>query len=113
MLTRRAAMNVSRKLRRTSRASGRVLEGSMGSSLDSAMTASDTALLDRTELHGLAERGQRVPRGHELVRHEAGEAGVGNRLSDGAVVQLLRVIQLMATRYAAGVEVPDMLGVLA
>src|SRR6266849_434195 len=42
MLTSRAVMNVSMKLRRTSRASGRVLEGSMASLQDSTNASSDT-----------------------------------------------------------------------
>src|SRR5438093_2178752 len=45
MLTSRAVMNVSMKLRRTSRASGRVLEGSMGSLQDSTNASSDTGRL--------------------------------------------------------------------
>src|SRR5205809_5523221 len=112
MLTTRAAMNVSSRLRRTSRASGRVLDGSMCSHQDSAITPPDTWLLDRTDLHALLQRGQRVPRRHEFMRHEAGEAGIRDGSRNRVVVQLLRVIQLVATRHPAGMEVSDVGGML-
>ena len=45
--------------------------------------------------------------GRVLVRHVAGEPQVRDRLHDEAVVQLLRVVDLLPARVAAGVEVAD------
>src|SRR6266704_204072 len=101
IVTRRARTNVSIRLRRTSRASGRVLEGSMGSLQDSTSASSDTPL-DGAYLHALLQRGQRVTRGHEFMRHEAGETGIRDGSCNRVVVQLLGVIQLVATRHPAG-----------
>src|SRR4029077_6862003 len=54
---------------------------------------------------GLALRG-------ELMRDVAAESTVGDRLRDGVIVELLRVIDVMPPGYAPGMEVPDPLPVL-
>src|SRR5438445_11273504 len=108
----RAAMNVSSRLTRTRRASGRVLDGSMCSQQDSANRVPDTLPLDRTDLHALLQRGQRVPRRHEFMRHEAGEARIRDGSCNRVVIQLLCVIQLVTTRHAAGMEMSDVGGML-
>src|SRR5207247_4569058 len=112
ILTRRAAVKVSSRLRRTSRASGRVLDGSMCFHQDSAITAPDTRLLDRTDLHALLQRGQGITRGDEFMRPEDGEAGIRDGSCNRMVVQLLRVIQLVATWHPAGMEMADVGGML-
>src|SRR4029077_16853803 len=86
-LTSRAVMNVSMRLSRTSRASGRALDGSMWFQQDSATRMPDT-LSDRTDLHALLQRGQRVPRRHEFMGHETGEAGIRDSSCNRVVVQL-------------------------
>src|SRR6267378_3327697 len=63
-------------------------------------------------LEGLGERRERITGGDELVRDVAGEPGVGDGARDGAPVQLLRVVELVAPRHASGVEVRDMTDVL-
>src|SRR6185295_8777965 len=64
-------------------------------------------------LHGLSQRGEGVARRHELVRHEAGEAGVGDGRGDRAPVQLLRAVQLVAAGHATRMEVGNPLTVFA
>ena len=60
-----------------------------------------------------AQRLQRVgPLGDELLGHEALVAGLDDGLHDGRVVDLLRLVDLVAARHAAGVEVGDVLDVL-
>ena len=55
--------------------------------------------------YGLAQRGQRIARRHELVREIAGESGADDRAADGAPVHFLRVVELVASGHAAGVIV--------
>ena len=62
---------------------------------------------------GLAQRGQRIARRHELVREEALEAGLDDRAADRRPLQLLRVVELVPARHAAGVIVRDVLVMLA
>src|SRR5882762_5384836 len=124
MVTRRARPNVTIRLRRTSRARGRVWDGSMGSLQDSINASSDTGRtscarsvndvsLYGAYLHGLLQRRQRVTRRHELVGHESRKPRLGDRARDGVPIQLLRVVQLMASGDAAGVEVADVTRVVA
>ena len=47
------------------------------------------------------------------MRHEASESEVGDRLHDETVVQLLRVVDFVPARIAAGVEMADPLEVIA
>src|SRR5882724_4415031 len=48
-----------------------------------------------------------------LVRHEPREAGIGDGRCDGAPVELLRAVQLVAAGHAPGVEVGNPLLVVA
>src|SRR6267378_4343537 len=123
-LTSRAVMNVSMKLRSTSRARGRVWDGSMGSHQDSTNASSDTGRqsaerpvndvsLDGAYLHGLLQRRQRVTRRHELMGHESRKPRLDDRARDGVPIQLLRVVQLVASGDAAGMEVADVTRVVA
>src|SRR5438067_2300588 len=65
------------------------------------------------DLHGLPERGQRILRRRELVRHKAGKAGIGDRPGDRVPVQLLRVIELVPTRHAPSVEMANVIRMLS
>src|SRR5712664_1717394 len=118
MVTRRARTNVTIRLRSTSRARGRVWDGSMSSHQDSTKASSDTGRqsaerplndvsLDGAYLHGLLQRRQRVTRRHELMGHESRKPRIGDRARDGVPIQLLRVVQLVASGDAAGMEVAD------
>src|SRR5258708_5801140 len=113
ILTRRARTKVSIRLRRTSRASGRALEGSMGSLQDSTSASADTGRSDGAKVYGLFQGPQRLAGRHEFVGHIAREARIGDGAGDGVIIQLLGVVQLMASGHAPGMEVPDMTGVLA
>src|SRR5207244_12290851 len=64
-------------------------------------------------LHGLSQRGDGVARRRELVRHESGEARVGDGGGDRVPVELLRAVEYVAARYAARVEVSDECRVVA
>jgi len=68
--------------------------------------------LHTTEPDSFSERSARITRGHELLPH----VPVVTTLSDGAhnrrIVQLLRVVQLVAAGVAGRVEVADVLDVL-
>src|ERR1035441_1543867 len=71
-------------------------------------------------LHGedfdcLLEAGRRVASlsGRVFVAHVPGEIQVGDGLGDEPVVQFLRLVDFLAPRIAAGVEVPDPLYVVA
>jgi len=59
------------------------------------------------QLDGLAEARQGVAEGNELVGHVALEADVGDGASDRFVVQLLRLIELMAAGVATGVVMAE------
>src|SRR5690606_14625132 len=67
----------------------------------------------RARLDGLAQCGGGFARGDELVRDEAREAEVRDGGGDRAVVQLLRAVQLVAAGHAGGVEMRDVLAVVA
>ena len=71
------------------------------------------AALYITDAYALPERGKciRTLR-HEFLRDIAFEAGVQNRLHYTRVIQLLRVINLVSSRHAAGVVVIEVLRVL-
>src|SRR5215510_14382638 len=111
MLTRRSKTNVTSRLRSTSRASGRVLGGSICSHVDSAITAPDTPS-DRADLHALPQRGQRVLGWYKLMSDVPGEPAIRDGAGHGVVLELLRIVDLMAARHAARVEMADVLGVL-
>src|ERR1019366_2847297 len=75
---------------------------------------------DKARLHGedfdcLLEAGRRVASlgGGVFVAHVPGEIHVGNGLGDEPVVQFLGLVDFLAPRIAAGVEVPDPLYVVA
>src|ERR1017187_4206423 len=61
------------------------------------------------------EAGRRVAslRGGIFVAHVPGEVQVGDGLGDEPVVQFLRLVDFLAPRIAAGVEVPDPLYMVA
>src|ERR1041384_2871744 len=63
--------------------------------------------------HGLPQSRQRVPRRNELVGDVPGEPQIRDGCGDAAPVQLLTVVQLVAARHAAGMEVTDPLRVVA
>src|SRR5215468_9588916 len=69
--------------------------------------------LNITQKRRLAQRSQRVALRHELVRDVALKAQVGDRLHHRPPIQLLRVVNLVASGHSAGVEVRDVLNVLA
>src|SRR6476646_7354113 len=66
------------------------------------------------DLYRLLQRLDRIVarRRRVFVRDEAGEAESGNRLHDEAIVQLVRVVDLVASRIAAGVKMADPLEVI-
>src|SRR5690242_16173284 len=64
-------------------------------------------------VHGLPQCREGVPRRNELVGDVPAEAQVRDGSGDAAPVQLLTVVQLVAARHAAGVEVTDPLRVVA
>src|SRR3989441_6391815 len=64
---------------------------------------------NRAGSDGVAQRSQRIARRYELVGDVAGEAGRGDGPRDGVVVELLRVVELVAAGHAARVEVADVL----
>src|SRR5512146_445855 len=74
---------------------------------------SQTTRSDVTDLVRLLHRGDRVALGDELLADEAGESGIGDRLHDSMVVQLLRLVDLVATGHATSVEMGDVLDVRA
>src|SRR6266566_4798821 len=124
MVTRRARPNVTIRLRRTSRARGRLWDGSMRSLQDSTNASSDTGRtscarpvndvsLDGAYLHRLLQRRQRITRRHELMGHESRKPRIGDRARHGVPIQLLRVVQLVASGDAARMEVADVTRVVA
>src|SRR3989449_4715915 len=60
---------------------------------------------NRAGSDGVAQRSQRIARRYELVGDVAGEAGRGDGPCDGVVVELLRVVELVAAGHAARVGV--------
>src|SRR6266550_255279 len=92
ILTRRARTKVSIRLKRTSRASGRALEGSMGSHQDSTSASWDTGRSDGAQVHGLFQGAQGLAGRHEFVGHIARKPGIGDRPRHGVIVELLRVV---------------------
>src|ERR1019366_2669948 len=73
------------------------------------------ACLDGEDLDCLLEAGRRVAslRWGVFVAHVPGEIQVGDGLGDKPVVQFLGLVDFLASRIAAGVEVPDPLYVVA
>ena len=70
--------------------------------------------LNVADLDGLAERGQGIgPLGDEFLADEALVAGGDDGPHDGRVIDFLGLIDLVAAGHAAGVEVADVLMVLA
>src|SRR5690349_16771548 len=70
--------------------------------------------LHRTNLERLRLRYGRIrPRRREFVRHVTRVVQVGDRGGDGAIVELLRAVDLVAARHAAGMEMADPLDVVA
>src|SRR6266511_998087 len=59
----------------------------------------EPALLDVAHRYRLTQRRERIAGRDELVCHEPGEARVGDGRCDRVPVQLLRTVQLMATRH--------------
>ena len=68
---------------------------------------SSAVALHVAERDSLSQRRQRIARRHELVREISGESGIRDRAADRAPVQFLRVVELVASRHAAGVVVRD------
>src|SRR4051794_24736803 len=64
-------------------------------------------LLNVANLERLLHRCQGIAFRDELLRHEALVAKVGDRLHDGTVVELLRLIDLVASGNAAGMKMCD------
>src|SRR5882762_3787371 len=87
--------------------------GEHGSLQDSTSASSDTGRSDGAKLYGLFQGPQRLARRHEFVGHIAREARIGDGAGDGVIIQLLGVVQLVASGHATGMEVPDMTRVLA
>src|SRR5437867_2995182 len=110
-LTTRAAMNVSTKLSRTTRARGRVSDGSI-CGIETLRSGPNVTRLNGAGLHRFAQRAERIPGGHEFVSHEAGETSVGDRPGDRVPVQLLRVVELVPAGHATGVKITDVVRML-
>src|ERR1700722_19270978 len=71
-----------------------------------------TLPLNITQIHRLPQRGQRVPRGHELVRHVALEAGRRDPTHHSIPLHFLRTVELMPAGNPTRVEVSKPLNVL-
>src|SRR5262245_66438874 len=69
--------------------------------------------LNITQQYRLAQRSQRVALRHEFVRDVTLKIQICDRLRDRPPVQFLRVVNLVASGVAAGVEVRAVLTVLA
>src|SRR5687768_5665176 len=67
---------------------------------------------DIAEHHRFAQRGQRIELRNEFVREVYGKTGVDGGPADGRPLQLLRVVELVSDRHAAGVIVRDVLVML-
>jgi hypothetical protein len=70
-------------------------------------------LSDVANVDALAEGGQGIALGNDFLGDVAFEASVYNRLHDGGIVESLGVVDLVATRNAAGVVVGDVLMIVA
>src|SRR5216684_6349142 len=68
---------------------------------------------DSAGLHGFSQRAERVARGHELVRHESPEPGVGDAGRDRVPVQLLGAVQLVAAGDAPRMKMGEVIPVVA
>src|SRR5262245_18164397 len=73
----------------------------------------EASKLNVAQQHRFAQGSQRVPFRHELVRNISLEPQIGDRLRDRPPIQFLRVVYLISPRIAAGVEMGDVLNVLA
>src|SRR5439155_1349944 len=62
---------------------------------------------DIAEVSGLAQRSQRIARGHEFVGHVAAEIRGGDAAHNAVPLDFLGAVELVAAGYAAGVEVSD------
>src|SRR4051812_27453003 len=71
-----------------------------------------SVMLDVADLERLLHGGERIALRHELLGDVAREPEVGDRFHHAAVVQLLRVIDLVASRHTAGVVMRDVLEVV-
>ena len=63
--------------------------------------------LDIANPSGVGQAGQRIAFRDKLVGDVSVKAGLGDRPHDGRIVQLLRVIDFIAVRIAAGVVMAD------
>src|SRR6188474_3044567 len=71
--------------------------------------------LDVQNREALLEAFDRVPPWPRpvLVRDEAGVSGLGDRIRDEPIVQLLRAVDLLTGRHAGDVDVADVIEVVA
>ena len=69
-------------------------------------------MLNVAEVGGLAQRGERVACGHELVGDVAAEIGGGDAAHDSIPLHFLGAVELVTAGHAAGVEVTDPVNVL-
>src|ERR1044071_7759922 len=83
--------------------------------LDAFQSAISISASDVADLYRLLEcRNRVVPLGWRVfVRHKTSKAQIGDGLHDEAVIQLVGVVDLVASRIAAGVEVTNPLEVIA
>ena len=72
-----------------------------------SMKSLTASALHVTERHGFAQRGERIAHRDELVGEVARKPVSAIAVADGPPVQLLGVVQLVAARDAAGVEMRD------
>src|SRR5687767_12317285 len=70
-------------------------------------------LLHIAECYCLSKRRQRVALRHELMRQVAFESSLDDGLAHSRPVHLLGVIEFVATRHAAGVEMSDVLDIVS
>ena len=77
------------------------------------LTASGNVRLHGAKLNGFRKRSHRIARGNKFMREISFKVQVGDRFCHRAPLQFLRVVQFVTPRHAAGVEVPDVLDVVA
>src|SRR5580698_8111488 len=85
-----------------------------GPTSSSARSSESGISLDGHDLDGLFQALDRIAarRWSKFVRDVARVAEIGNGLRNEAVIQLLRIVDLVASGHAAGMEVRDPLKIL-